>query len=210
MHSFSFVRIVTALIALLVAAIFHEFAHGYVAYCLGDDTAKQQGRLTLNPIAHIDPIGTLLLPALIIIFKLPFVFGWAKPVPVNFYKLGNPKRDMIVISAAGPISNILLSLIFAFCMKMLILSGVGSGFIYTLFLNLVVINIVIALFNLIPIPPLDGSRILMGILPSSWAVAYAKIEPFGILIVCFLLWRGVLGKLLLPALSWILSLYGIY
>lgn len=153
--------------AILIALTVHEYAHGYIAWVKGDSTAKNSGRLTFNPFAHIDPIGALML--------LWGPFGWAKPVPVNPINLDNPKRDMIFVSAAGPVSNIILALIFGYSLRLLKLAGaysfLSSGLI--IFIHLcVIINIGISFFNLIPIPPLDGSNILMGFLP------HEKIDPY--------------------------------
>lgn len=170
--------------AFLIALVAHEYAHGYVAFKLGDNTAKYMGRLTFNPLAHIDLFGTILLPLFLLISKAPFVVGWAKPVPVNFYNLRDPKKDMIWVGIAGPIANFIT----AFAVYLLFKSAIIQNTIVTAFLlNVFIINIVLGTFNLIPIPPLDGSRILMGILPEKWAKWYTQITPFQGMIILILL-----------------------
>jgi len=177
-----------------------------MAYKLGDPTAAEAGRLTLNPLAHLDPIGTLML--------LLFRFGWAKPVPVNFNRLNNPKRDMIYVSLAGPIANIVIAVIFSLVLR---LSYYFIGQIYmaqtSSFFNLsitmlrgwliflqtgVIINLALAIFNLIPVPPLDGSKILLGLLPYSQAYRYAKLESYGPILLLILVLSGIIGKVLFP------------
>lgn len=169
---------------LATAVILHEYAHGWAALKLGDPTAKLLGRLTLNPFKHIDPIGTILIP-IITKLTLGFPFGWAKPVPVNFSQLHNPKRDMILVAAAGPAVNIVLaviaSLLFPLAPKIFSLA--------------VVVNLMLAVFNMIPIPPLDGSRIVAGLLPTSLARKYLYLEPFGFIIVIVLLQLNALDFL---------------
>ncbi|MEA3328695.1 MAG: site-2 protease family protein [Candidatus Omnitrophota bacterium] len=199
-------RMVETLIAVLVflpAVTVHEFAHGWMANKLGDPTARNAGRLTLNPLAHIDPVGTIILPAMLILSGSRIIFGWAKPVPVNFANLDNPRRDMIWVGLAGPGANILLALITALIIR--------SGLISPEFLNLlamvILINLILAIFNLIPIPPLDGSRVLAGVLSPEQSYAYSKIEPYGFFIVIALLWMGLLRKVLLPIVYFLLKLF---
>ena len=170
--------------AFLIALVVHEYAHGFVANKLGDSTAKHLGRLTFNPLAHIDLFGTILLPLFLIISGSPVVMGWAKPVPVNFYKLNNPKRDMIWVGIAGPIANFIAALITFIILR---LGFITNIFMIDFLVNVLIINMILGIFNLIPIPPLDGSRILMGLLPNKWAFRYAKIEPYGIFILIVLL-----------------------
>ncbi len=188
---------------LLISVSVHEFFHGWVAYKLGDNTAKYSGRLTLNPLAHIDPIGTILLPlTLIIATGGRFVFGAAKPVPVNFNNLRNPKRDIIWVGAAGPVSNLLLAVILSFIWKTVMPFTPIINFI---FWTMISINVILGVFNLVPIPPLDGSRILMGLLPDKLAYKYAQIEPYGFFIVMALILLGLFNVIIEPLISIILN-----
>jgi len=185
---------------LLLALTLHEYAHGYVAYRLGDPTAKNAGRLTLNPLSHLDPIGTL-----------AFVFikiGWAKPVPVNPVYFRNPRKDMLWVALAGPASNLLLAIISAFLLR--VTTAVAGALPYTPFLEAIVvpfswmlvasvwINLVLCVFNFLPIPPLDGSRILTGLLPASIASTYASYERYGFILVLVLAFSGVLSMIISP------------
>jgi len=187
---------------ILLAIILHEIAHGVVANRLGDDTAKVSGRLTLNPIPHIDPIGTIALPLMLTIVGSPFLFGWAKPVPVNFRNLHNPKRDMIAVAAAGPATNIALALISAAAAH--IFDALGSSWLTVMAVIGVKINVVLAVFNLLPILPLDGGRVLFGLLPREPAIAVARLEPYGMLIVMALLFTGTLSAILGPVASFMI------
>lgn len=167
---------------LIFSAIIHECAHGWVAERCGDPTARLAGRITLNPIPHIDPFGTILLPILLLIMSGgQFALACAKPVPVNFRNLRNPKEDMMKVGAAGPFANIVLALCGVFLLKVLKISPSSLG--AQIIALGVFINILLAIFNLIPIPPLDGSRIIMGLLPPRAAYNYSRLEPFGIFIV---------------------------
>ena len=188
---------------LIIAMTVHEFSHGWVAYKLGDTTAKYAGRLTLNPLAHIDPIGTVLLPLVLFISTHgKFVFGAAKPVPINYWALKNPKRDIIFIGASGPLANFLFAILLSLLNKLLPLPQILSIIVT----QLIFINIILGVFNLIPIPPLDGSRIVMGLLPRELASGYASIEPYGFLVIMLLLSLGVLDSFIWPIIQFLLSL----
>ncbi|MBI2963079.1 MAG: site-2 protease family protein [Deltaproteobacteria bacterium] len=190
------------MLPVLMAVVFHEVAHGCVARWCGDDTARRAGRLTLNPLAHLDPIGSVLIPLILIVSNSGFLFGWAKPVPVNFAALRHPKRDMILVAAAGPLANLLLALLCALVFHGIRRSAGGSPeavfemVLYPLALIAqygVLMNVFLGVFNLIPIPPLDGGRVLTGLLPLEWARQFARIEPFGFLILLLLLMSHTLA-----------------
>lgn len=180
------VETVYKILLLIGAVICHEFAHGWVAYKRGDPTAKLAGRLTLNPFKHIDPVGSVLVPIILNWLNL-LPLGWARPVPVNFQNLYNPRRDMILVAMAGPATNFLLAVGFS-----LILRLSGANWVQEFALLGIIINLVLAIFNLMPIPPLDGSRLILGLLPSSAARFYGQLEPYGIIIVLILLNLGFL------------------
>jgi len=183
----------------------HEFAHGLTAYKLGDSTAKYSGRLTLNPLAHIDPIWTIAVPLMLYISSGGrFVFGAAKPVPINYWALKNPKRDIILVSLSGPLANFIFAGALAFLIRFL-----PATLLSALLIELIAINVVLGVFNLIPLPPLDGSRVVAGLLPESLAAGYAAVEPYGFIILMFLFFFGGFGSIIWPVVEITLRLLGI-
>lgn len=169
---------------ILLAITLHEAAHGYAASRLGDDTALRQGRVTLNPLRHIDPVGTVLLPAVLLFSAAPFLFGWAKPVPVVFGNLRRPRRDMVLVAAAGPAANLLLATGSALLFHALpLLPADVASWVASNLRNSILINLVLMIFNLLPVPPLDGGRIAVGLLPDILARPLARLERYGLLIV---------------------------
>jgi len=174
----------TWVLPVLIAITFHEAAHGFVAWRLGDPTAHERGRVTFNPLRHVDPFGTVILPALLLISPLPFVFGWAKPVPVAFHRLHRPRRDMILVAAAGPGINLGLALVSAILMNVAV--WVPEPLATWLILNLahaILINLLLAIFNMLPLPPLDGGRVAVCLLPQALAVPLARLERYGLFIL---------------------------
>ena len=171
-----------------------QIAHGYVAYRLGDPTAKASNRLTLNPLRHVDPIGSVLLPLILVVTNSPVLFGWAKPVPVNPGYFRDVKKGMMLVGVAGPASNLVLASAAALVFRVL---G-PDGLIGLILVQVCIINVVLALFNLIPVPPLDGSRVVVGFLPAELARSYLRLEPYGFMIIFGLLWVGALNHVLWP------------
>ncbi len=204
-------------VPILIAIVLHEISHGYVANKLGDPTAKMMGRLTLNPIAHIDIFGTVLMPIMIFILTSgQFVFGYAKPVPINPYNFKNPKRDMAISAVAGPATNIALAILSIILLRYIITpvaSFVPDDIAAMLFKPLemmltasITINVILATFNMMPIPPLDGGRVLMGLLPHRYSEALGKIEPYGMIIILVLLITGIASYFILPIISIIMGI----
>ena len=194
-------EIIIYAIPILFAITVHEVAHGWIASKLGDQTAKLAGRLTLNPIKHIDPIGTVLVPIVLKIFG-GFIFGWARPVPVDWRNLRNPRRDMAWVAIAGPCSNLLMALLWAALIKVILLTGATTSGPLMALVEMskigIQVNAFLMILNLLPLPPLDGSRVLTAVLPPRWAYRYNQLEQIGLIIVLVLLVTGVLVKILLP------------
>ncbi|MEW6109472.1 MAG: site-2 protease family protein [Nitrospirota bacterium] len=214
-------QLLISALPILIAITFHEVSHGLVANKLGDPTAKMLGRLTLNPIAHIDIFGTILMPVILIVLTNgQFVFGYAKPVPINPMNFKNPRRDMAISAAAGPVTNIILAVISVIVLKFILTPlsvfspEVIAQKIFTpllmIFTSSAVINIVLAAFNMIPIPPLDGGRVLVGLLPHRQAISFSKIEPFGFIIVLVLIYTGIAQAIIWPFIAFFLKLFQIY
>lgn len=189
-----------AIIPILFAITVHEVAHGWVACKFGDPTAQMLGRLTLNPIKHIDPIGTIVVPAMLLFFG-GVIFGWAKPVPVDPRNFKNPARDMAIVAVAGPLSNLIMAFLWAIIFKLVVMFGVGSSFalpVSDMAKIGIQINIVLMVLNILPIPPLDGSKVLMAFLPGPASYKLSRIEPYGFFIILALIMLGVFGAIVTP------------
>jgi len=213
----SIIQTITVIaIPVLFAITLHEAAHGYVARYFGDPTAYLAGRISLNPIRHIDPIGTIAVPVFLLLSaKLMggagFIFGWAKPVPVNWSRLRRPKQDILWVALAGPAANFLMALGWTFLLKGIVVFGLpASGFWGQMAVAGIQINIILMVFNLLPLPPLDGGRITYSLLPPKWAAPYARIEPYGMLILLLLLFSGVLWRVLQPIIWFFYEFFGFF
>lgn len=190
----------------LLAITLHEAAHAYVANLCGDSTAKMFGRLSLNPLRHIDPIGTVLIPLLVgVLSNFNFVIGYAKPVPINWNQFRHPRRDMILVTLAGPFANILMAFIWAACFKIALYmhpeTSMSALFLIASARAGMIINLVLAALNLLPLPPLDGSRVVSSLLPPRKAMIYEKIEPYGFYILVILMFTGILSYIMTPLIS---------
>lgn len=189
----------------LFAVTLHEVAHGWMAKRLGDPTAQRLGRLSLNPIKHIDPLGTILIPGLLILMGTGFIFGWAKPVPITWSNLRKPRRDMALVALAGPGANLFMAILWALVRWLAAYLPAGWGWATTPLALMgaagIGINIVLMVLNLLPLPPLDGSRIVTGLLPNRLAWSYSRIEPYGLWILLLLVGTGALGWILAPPVS---------
>lgn len=204
-------RIFSAAVPVLFAITVHEVAHGWVAARLGDPTAKRAGRLTLNPVKHIDPLGTVVVP-LVMLVLTSFIFGWAKPVPVDWRNLRRPRRDMALVAAAGPGANLLMLALWTLALALLFGAGGALSYPSILLIEMakvgIIINTALIVLNLLPLPPLDGSRIVTAFLPPAAARKYNALERWGLLILVALILTGVLGAILIPPINFTLSIVG--
>jgi Zn-dependent protease len=212
-------RLLISALPILIAITFHEVAHGYVAFRLGDPTAKLLGRLTLNPFAHIDIFGTIIMPIMLFVLtEGRFVFGYAKPVPINPMNFKNPRKGMALSAIAGPATNIALALASVILLKFVLapIAGLSPDMaketlmkpLLMIFSASVIVNVVLASFNMIPIPPLDGGRVLVGLLPSKQAISFSRIEPFGFIIVLVLIYTGIANLFIMPVIKFFLNVFG--
>ncbi len=198
-------EILVTFIILIFSAIVHEVSHGLMAERLGDDTAREEGRITLNPIPHIDPFGSILLPVLLLAAHSPIIFGAAKPVPVNFGNLRKPKSGMALVSLAGPLSNFAMAALFAVVIKL----GLANAVAYPILLQAILINLVLGTFNLVPIPPLDGSKILAALGSDRFMAQILSMERYGFILVLVFLYLGWLNYLLVPVIAWFGQIFGL-
>jgi len=193
-------------VPVLLGITVHEVAHGWIARKLGDNTAFMLGRLTLNPLKHVDPMGTILIPGMLLLLQAGFIFGYAKPVPINWKNLRQPKRDMALVAVAGPVANLLMAVGWALLLRLgLLLGDNGLALVYMGVAG-ITINAILMVLNLLPLPPLDGGRVLTGLLPGPMAYKFSRIEPYGFFILIGLLVTGVLGMILWPLISVFMSM----
>lgn len=178
--------------------VIHEYAHGLMAEKCGDSTARYLGRLTLNPLSHIDPVGTIIFPVLLVVMHSPFIFGWAKPVPINPYNFRNPRWDTVKVGLAGPGANIITALVSALLFRILAVAGPVNEAVAMILGGLILISLILAIFNLVPIPPLDGSHVLAGLLPARLAYKFERIQGFGFIIIIALMYLGFFNGVIFP------------
>lgn len=197
--------ILITLVILIFSAIIHEIAHGLMAEYLGDDTAREEGRITLNPIPHIDPFASILLPGLLLWIGSPVVFGAAKPVPVNFNNLRNPRLGMALVSLVGPLSNFALAILFVIPIKLGLANAISEPILY----QAIVLNLALGVFNLIPVPPLDGSKILASLGSDRFMYTILSWERYGFILIFLLLYTGVLSYIFFPVLAIFFSVFGL-
>lgn len=198
-------NIIITFVILIFSAIVHEVAHGVVAEQLGDDTAREEGRITLNPIPHIDPFGSILLPLILLSAGSPVILGAAKPVPVNFSNLRNPRSGMAWVSLAGPLSNFLLAILFVIPLKF----GLANSISEPILLRAIVINILLGVFNLIPIPPLDGSKVVASFAPRGMMEFILRFEQYGFILIFLFLYAGFFNSIFVPAILWFWQIFGL-
>jgi len=205
---FRMISLPVALVIFFFALVIHECAHAWMASRCGDNTARYAGRITLNPLPHIDPIGTIIFPLLLILSRSPFIIGWAKPVPINPLNFNDPRVDLVRVGASGPLSNIGLAIVSSFLVWIFTYLPIGEikNSLIIVLLFSVLINLLLAVFNLIPIPPLDGSQILSGLLPDHLVKRYEMITPYGFIILFFLLLTGLLWTIILPVVRLLYSI----
>lgn len=205
MHEITLIQKIAAwILPVLFAITVHETAHGWMALRLGDKTALMLGRLTLNPLKHIDPVGTILVPGMMLMLS-GLMFGWAKPVPITWQNLGNPKRDMVLVAVAGPLANLLMAFLWAVIIRLGILLGdIGLALIFMGAVGIFINTLLMAL-NMLPLPPLDGGRVVTGLLPGPLAWKFSQIEPYGFLILIGLLVTGLLGTILIPIIQLVIT-----
>ena len=199
-------KITIWVVPVILGITVHEVAHGWIARKLGDNTAFMLGRLTLNPVKHIDPLGTIFIPGVLLLLQAGFIFGYAKPVPINWKNLHHPKRDMALVAAAGPVANLLMAIGWALLLRLgMVLGDNGLALVYMGVAG-ISINGILMILNLLPLPPLDGGRVLTGLLPGPMAYQFSRIEPYGFFILIGLLVTGVLGAVLWPLISFFMAM----